>query len=295
MLGFGKTTIVDEYEADGPIDDVYHEIRQTLRVSGINLIFRVWASYDRALPTIWNAVRPLVEMRTFEAAADDLRVAAVQAATRLGAADARSAVRIGKSQAYQIQQALQLYHYINPKLLLLVTALNGALSKNTTEQSSTQTPPTSELIERGEPAHMYAMEMVAEDPDDPTLQELFDDIKHTLSLSSINSDYRTLALWPTYVTKAWARLKQTIGGDEYQRAAALLQDQARRLAASLPYSIPLSREKFESLVQDAEEVANKTDTFERILPPLILNIARLGLDWQSPDRLAASPFPARPR
>lgn len=139
------------------------------------------------------------------------------------------------------------------------------------------------------------MKMVAEEPDDQQLQELFDDIKHTLSLSSINSNYRTLALWPTYLTTAGARLKARVGGDEYQGAAAQLQDKARRLSASLPYSIPLSKETFGTLVTDAGEVDQKTETFERILPPLILNIALLGLDWQPPDRLAASPFPAAAR
>ncbi|MBA3753476.1 MAG: hypothetical protein H0X01_04925 [Nitrospira sp.] len=295
MLGFGKPKIVDEYEADGPIDDLYHEIRQSLRASGINLIFRVWAGYDNALPAIWDAVRPFVETRAFEAASDDLRSAAVRAADPLGKLEVRPAVRLGKSQTYQIEQALKLYHYINPKLLLLVATVNVALSKNNTEESPTQAPPSLELIERGEPGRMYAMEMVAEEPDDHQLQELFDDIKQTLSLASINSDYRTLALWPNYLTTAWARLKTKVGGDEYQRAAAQLQDKARRLAAALPYSIPLSKEKFATLVKSAGEVAQKTERFEQILPPLILNIALLGLDWQSPDRLAASPFPAAAR
>jgi hypothetical protein len=40
---------------------------------------------------------------------------------------------------------------------------------------------------------MFAMEMENEEPDDPLLVELFADIKKTLSLGSINSDYLTLA------------------------------------------------------------------------------------------------------
>ena len=40
------------------------------------------------------------------------------------------------------------------------------------------------------------MDMVAEEPEDETVREVFRDIKTTLDLPNINSDYRTLALWP---------------------------------------------------------------------------------------------------
>ncbi|MBD0305381.1 MAG: hypothetical protein ICV76_02370 [Nitrospiraceae bacterium] len=38
------------------------------------------------------------------------------------------------------------------------------------------------------------MDMVAEEPEDETVREVFQDIKTTLDLPNINSDYRTLAL-----------------------------------------------------------------------------------------------------
>lgn len=60
-------------------------------------------------------------------------------------------------------------------------------------------------------------------------------------------------------------------------------------------SLPLSKETFWTVVKDAAEVVQKTETFEAIVPPLIINIALLGLDWEAPDRLAASPFPAAAR
>lgn len=37
-------------------------------------------------------------------------------AGELGKPDARSRLRLGESQSYQIEKALDLYHYINPKL-----------------------------------------------------------------------------------------------------------------------------------------------------------------------------------
>lgn len=119
MLGFGQPKQVAEHEAEGEIDRVYHEIKQTLRVTGVNLNFRIWASYERFFPVMWDAVRPNVETRAFENAADPLRTEAVRRATTLGSLEAAGRVRLGQSQIYQLRAALHLYHYINPKLLLL--------------------------------------------------------------------------------------------------------------------------------------------------------------------------------
>src|SRR5262245_6929871 len=74
MLGFSRANHrpVQEHEAEGDIERIYHEIRQTLRVSGINLDFRLWAGYERFLPVLWNAVAPNAETIAFEKSADQL-------------------------------------------------------------------------------------------------------------------------------------------------------------------------------------------------------------------------------
>lgn len=41
MFGLSKPKQVEEHEAAGEIERIYHEIRETLRVTGINLNFRI--------------------------------------------------------------------------------------------------------------------------------------------------------------------------------------------------------------------------------------------------------------
>jgi hypothetical protein len=294
MLRFSKTKHVDEYEARGDIERVYHEIRQTLRVTGVNLNFRTWARYEKFFPLMWDVIQPNLETRPFENAADSVRAEAVRFAERLGRLDAASSVHLGESQAYQIQAALHLYHYINPKLLVLTSAVRLALNGEHTEQSSIEGVKI-EFVERGIPGKMYPMEMVSDDPEDEYVRDLFNDIKQTLSLPSINSDYRTLALWPTYLQAAWKRLKPLVGRSEYMQASNALRERARVLSRSFPYPIRLSREYIEVLGEDADEIMKTTSTFEQLLPPLMINIALFELDWHTPDELIHSPFPAMPR
>jgi hypothetical protein len=151
-----------------------------------------------------------------------------------------------------------------------------------------------EHVERGVPANMYPMEMVPDKPDEKLVKEIFQDIRRTLSLPSINSDYRTLALWPDYLAAAWRGLKPIIEREEYKTASDELRETARKLALNLPYPIDLSMEKVKEIGED-EEVLEKTESFERLLPGLIINIALLELEWQSAEALSSSPFPAKIR
>src|ERR671911_655899 len=230
MLGLGKPKQVTERDAEGEIERVYHEIKQTLRVSGVNLNFRTWAGYEKFLPLMWDAMRPVAETRAFEDAADQLRARAVAAAEGVGALGVAERVRLGESQKYQIQAALDLYHYINPKLLVFTSAVKLALERSQTCSVKTEEREV-ELIEHGIPVRMYPMEMISAEPEDERIAKLFEDINQTLSLSSINSDYRTLALWQDYLAASWQQLKPITQRQDYQKASDELRALGLNLAA----------------------------------------------------------------
>ncbi|MDZ4783002.1 MAG: halocarboxylic acid dehydrogenase DehI family protein [Planctomycetia bacterium] len=293
MFGLGKPTPVAEHEADGEVERVYHEIKQVLRVTGVNLNFRDWAGYKKFFPVMWDALRPNAETRDFETAADCLRIEAANAAHALGPLQGANAIRLGESQAFQIRAALRLYRYINPKLLVFTSAVRLALAGESTGSGDAKRPV--KLVELGAPHQMYALEMESEKPHEDNLNKLYTDIKRTLSLKSINSDYRTLALWPNYLAGAWHKLKPVIQQDHYAQASIQLLELARAAARALPLSISLSRDRIQELGEDTDEIVTMTDHFESLLPNLILNIALLEHDFQAGEDLASSPFPAPDR
>ena len=291
MWPLDSTKPVAEYDASDEIDELYHDIRQTLRVTGVNLIVRALAGYHNALPTIWQALSPVVSTRAFEQAADRVRARAVESTAvmeRLGVPDS---VRLGPSQSYQIQKALALYHYINPKLLVMISALRSVIEEEHTSPSGEQGHALSvDPLPRGEPNEMYPMEMVSDKPDEEQIAMVFEGIIERYSLSSINSDYRTLALWPEYLAAAWGRLQPLSESPAYRCTVDVLQEEARAQALSLPVVVGLSPTEFEERISDAAAVKEKIADFERVLPPLILNIAMLSLDWQPAEALRQSPF-----
>lgn len=221
---------VDEHGVRGDTARIYHEIRQTLRVSGVNLNFRTWATFSHFFPAMWAAMQRIAASRAFESASDDVRARAADLAVTLPALRTNAAV--GESQRFQIEAALALYHYINPKLL-----------------------------------------------------------QKTLQLSSINSDYRTLALWPDYLEPAWGALKPVVQTKAYREAAVALGDHARAAADRFPTPQGFDLRRFGARGEKTQALSDVTDRFERLLPPLILNVGLFARDWWPDDRLRPSPFP----
>jgi hypothetical protein len=288
MFGSSKHHPIDEHQAADELERVYHDIRQVMRVSGVNLNFRTWASFGRSFPLVWAAVRDNAGTYAFEHAADHLRATAVKGALALPPVHALSAVPLGESQTYQIGAALALYHYINPKLLLLTAAIRMVLDD---DPINGRLSADMRKLPRGVPARMYPMEMVDEGSDDPHLKQTFDDMRQTLAVESINSDYRTLGLWPYYLAVAWQRLKPIAASAEHQALAESLRLQAIDLARTLPYRVKLTRLDLTSVGDDDDAFIRITGEFERLLPGLIVNIALLTLDGTSPDLCIDTPFP----
>ncbi|MEO8327281.1 MAG: hypothetical protein ABI618_15625, partial [Nitrospirota bacterium] len=108
----------------------------------------------------------------------------------------------------------------------------------------------------------------------------------------INSDYRTLALWPEYLVAAWHRLKPIVKHPQYLEAIMVLREAAQHLASDLLPRLALSDHQLDLLGGSRNDFLETTSHFTHLLPPLILNILLMSLDWRSSQELAVSPFPA---
>ncbi|QRK10771.1 hypothetical protein JQX13_12275 [Archangium violaceum] len=282
---------VSERDAHGDVERVLYEMRQSLRVTGLDVTVRTWAGFERFLVGMWEAMGPNTETRAFELAADEVRAQAVEAVNRLGRLGAWDAVRLGESQRYQLRGALALYHYLNPKMLVFTSAVKLALQDE--RVGALQPLGSAERIERGPPARMMAMEWVPEWPDDARLRRLFTDILETVGPPAVPGEFRGLALWPDYLDAVWERLRPRMRGESWARACDALLATSRRLARELPYEVALSRERLVMLREDAEVILRVTDQCEWRLPVLVLGMATLVSDVGDLER--RQPFPAEAR
>jgi halocarboxylic acid dehydrogenase DehI len=280
---------VSEREAGGDVERVLHEMRQTLRVTGLDVTVRTWAGFERFLVAMWEAMGPNTETRAFESAADEVRARAVEAVERWERLGAWDAVSLGESQRYHLRGALELYHYLNPKMLVFTSAVLLALRDEAV--GALQPLGSAERIERGAPARMMAMEWVSERPDDARLRKLFTEILETVGPPSLPGDFRALALWPHYLEAAWERLAPRLKSEEWARTCEALLATSRHMARGLPYGVALSAERL--LNEDAEVIQRVTAQCEWRLPMLVLAMATLVRDVGDLERRL--PFPAEAR
>jgi hypothetical protein len=284
---------ISERSATGEIERVYHEIKQTLRVTGVPLNFRTFAGYDNILPLFWDELHANLQTRDFENSADHIRARAAQAA-KLLPANTQARTMLGESQRFQIQRALELYHYINPKLLLLTSALKISLHGENIGRAGADLASTP-LIARGIPRQMYPMEFASEPNDDARVQEIHEDIKRAMSLSAVFGEYRTLALWPDYLSSAWQRVKPLLRLSAYREASEQIRQVSVHLARELPFPVRLTLRSIETAGQGPEQILRLVERFESLLPSLILNNSLMLLDWLSEQELKDSPYPAPDR
>ena len=280
---------IAEHEAAGETEGAYHDIRQVLRVNGVGLTFRAWATFERSFPLLWHAVRANAGTVAFERAADELRAEAVRGAMELPPVTATSEVALGPSQLYQIGAALARYHYVNPKLLILTSAVRLALE----DADAIPGSPSADFrkLPRGVPARMYPMEMVDEGLDESQVRLTFEDIRKTFPAKEIDDEYRTLALWPGYLEAAWQDLRLVVGTPRYNALAASIQRHADALARALPYRVKLSRLDIASIGENDDDFFAAAQRFEALLPARIINVALLTLEGTSAEVCMESPFP----
>src|SRR5947209_13916302 len=187
----GPRTELPEDEAEGVTKSIYEDIKSTLRVPMVNLVFRTLAAqHPDYLQVAWRALKPNAQTVLFESRADEVRRRAVEGVRALNIA--------APTAPPEAASVLNVFHYVNPKLFLAVEALRAA--------TNGQEPRLQEVsredkrqIRPGVPANVATIDMVPVDGGDPAVAAIFDDIKATLGLSVVNSDYRALARWPEYL------------------------------------------------------------------------------------------------
>jgi Halocarboxylic acid dehydrogenase DehI len=280
-----------EGQAEGKIKSIYDNIKVTLRVPMVNLVFRSLAfSFPEYLEIAWQQLQPNVATSFFEARADDLRQTAVTAMASLetspklnGAADA--------------ERVLRIFHYVNPKLLLAVGALRAAINGQQPKLQELQRDEKRQIA-TGIPPNAGSVTMIDLGQADERIADIFADIQANQHLSLVSSDFRALACWPDYFESAWGALKLVGQRPEYRRALHDLRRRTEVAVCAFPFRIELNTHTLRNSglsESDLDGVRAVLNQYFTLLPGLVVNLAFLMVGAVGPEEAIKSPFPAAPR
>jgi hypothetical protein len=283
--GFPEIT---EAEATADVKALYEDIQSTLRVSLVPWPFRVLAANPKYFRAVWDALKPTIT-KQFELAADAIRShAASQTLQTLVGRDHRAKLRAagyGGGRVQQVQEHVLVFHYANPKLLLIVAVLKEVLEGRPVPVKSVVVTPTG----RGIPPGMPKVKRI----DQPTgkIAEIFSRIEKTFDLPKVSDEFRALAQWPEYLELAWGELQTIVQSDSYARVIEEIKRIAQQKTQEFPRRVDLGREELRAMgFSDTElrEIQSLIDTLYRAYPRLVVSVVFLTLALAGPEETMLS-------
>lgn len=274
-------------QASSQVAPIYEDIKQTLRVPLVNLIFRTLANYPDYLEQLWKHFSPALRSSSFEHEADNLREKAL-----LEYSFQEETLDL---QGVEDQEKLKAFNdtifYVLPKLLLVTTLFDEATFRGISERRGRgQAAEQPSDIPLGVAEGTSKVDMVDPDKASEQVQALFNSIKQKHEHPLVSSYYRGLANWPDLLEKAWKPLEPLVGSPAYESLRDFLNEQAqgaiRRLPLTQPLSLPLSE-------QDKEDVRAILAAFRyKFIPEMLVDVAFIKAQLDGPEEAYSSRFSA---
>ena len=259
-----KLDEVPEDKAPADVAEIYEDVKNTLRVNIVNLVWRVFATKPKFLEALWGELKPAGDAGFMEAA-EGIRAAAierVQAATTVE--DHRPALG---GDLHEAVQELRVFLEVNPRLLILLCALKRSWEHGEVGGRREAVPG-----ERGVPN--WHPEITVGSPSGSGTTEAMKELVDVLDLPAPNTDYLVLAKWPDYFAQAWSGLRSFVGTAAWRDTCETVDWMAEQAAVALPAKIrvaPQRASEFGLTDEETGEVATWIEAFHGILPGLIVN------------------------
>lgn len=266
---------IPEYAATGALADIYTRTKQGLGVPWMGVVAMAFARYPTFYDTLWSAMEPMVKSQAFHQACKDLRTCAEDNANALSPPNLLSHLTtLGYTarEVEDIRACNEIFSAGNMPYVLMASLARLLLEdRNWNGPAHVLANPTSASA-------LPKPTLIESHHADPTISAVYSEIRETLRLPFVNTDYRAFARWPSYFTHAWGDMRQVISSDGYEDHVACVHYRAVEIACGLPNVTGLAPSCLQqAAAQDAslEEVLAVVRLFQWLLPGLATNVAFL--------------------
>ncbi len=224
---------IREADATGEVAALYSDIRATLGVPVVNLIWRHLAVFPGGLQWAWESLKPLYGsgaiMAEASALRDGLEIPALPGLTTSSLA----ALGLGSSDVVRISMILSAYERSNAMNMIALAALLARLEGTETQQDSTARSSASEAVVKGEMPPLLALDEM-----EPHVRALVEALNAVGGRTEIlASMYRHLANWPPYLSVVSALITPFAADGRLEPLILGVIAEGRRRAAALSGSL----------------------------------------------------------
>ncbi len=266
---------VPEYLVDEALAAVYDDTKSVLQVPWMGVVTMAFAHYRTFYETLWTGLRELAGSREFITACSTLRQAAEQEAGGLGAgqlSEKLGAHGFADRELSEIREQIEIFSHGNMPYLLIATAARLLLEGHELSAESKVTP----LRQHHGPSTQSRLTLIEAHHADAPTRAVYEEVKATLGLPFVNTDYRALARWPSYFAMAWSDLRPKIATARYRTALDNVHNVATSLMQETPNPGQLTPEKLRAAAAqdgDLDEIVSVVQLFQWLLPGLVVNVA----------------------
>ena len=125
--------------------------------------------------------------------------------------------------------------------------------------------------------------MIEEESAPVPVKRIYQEMKRTLNLPVVNTDYRAFARWPDFLREYWNALRPIVQAPSYREQQRALCESSESMTKELEVQIDLSVEKIQQSGlpdKEIESVLRVTQTFQNILSGLVLNVAAAKIGFE---------------
>ena len=265
-----------EYLVSGQRARWYADMKNVLQVPWMGVVTMAFSHYPRFFEVLWDGLRPIAQSRPFVDACTELRA---YTEARVLDLEPGPIVRRLQTLGYapreigQIRASIEVFSHGNFPYLLTATAarrllegLELGVSKDAPAYDGCHAPQVDVPFVLMESHHA-----------DHDTRALYQDIKTTLGLPFVNTDYRALARWPSYFALAWHDLKPAVNADQHAEICIAVHRRADEITArSLPNPKGLTADVLRGAAErdgQYDEILQVARLFQWLLPGLVTNIA----------------------
>ncbi|CAG4906893.1 unnamed protein product [Acidocella sp. C78] len=271
-----------EYLADGERKAFYTAMKTALQVPWMGVVTMAYAHYPHFFRHLWQGIEPIVTSAGFVGECRELRALAEGEAARLAPAGLRGtldAAGYAPAEIASIRDMIEIFSHGNYPYLLIATLVRlllegGAMAPDAAVDAVPFTG-------RHAPDVACPFVLMEAHHAEPTTRAVYEDVKATLGLPFVNTDYRALARWPSYFAAAWGGIRPLVATPAYEAACRRVHDDAlARVRHRVPNPAGLDAEGLRAAaLRDAplDEMQAVARLFQWLLPGLVLNVALFDL------------------
>lgn len=267
-----QITTVPEHLAKGTLKEVYESTKAALGVPWMGVVTMAFAHYPSFYRVLWDGLASVVRTEAFVNACEQLREKAEEQAGLLDPPGIVSRLQDAGYSEQEIADVLacnEVFFAGNMPYLLIATQALLLLEGH--EWLTGSGAPVAEPQNVADRPILMEAHHASTD-----LSVLYEDIRTTLGLPFVNTDYRAFARWPSYFELAWRDLRPRIAGPDYERYVTSVHETAVQLAQGLPNPRSLTVAQLRKAAEENKQIGDAREVvrlFQWLLPGLALNVA----------------------